>query len=184
MSLRRPNHLTASASTALLAVLAFACLTWLEVQAAPAPGPAAPMLQDTERALVERSNAFRALQGLGAVRSDAALQRSARELAHYMAQTDRYGHQADGRRPTERAQASGYAWCRLAENIGWQFHSEGFESEQLAKAFMQGWVESPPHRRNLLDAEATDMAVAVAHSPTSGRFYAVQMLGRPATRCG
>ena len=141
---------------------------------------AQPVLPDTEREMVERSNAFRALQGLPALQPDPALTRAARAFAAFMAQTDRYGHEADGRQPVQRAQAGGYVHCMVAENIGWQFHSGGFASSPLARAFVQGWIDSPPHRRNLLAPDATDIAIAVARSAASGRYYAVQMLGRPA----
>jgi Cysteine-rich secretory protein family len=69
----------------------------------------------------------------------------------------------------------------VSENIGYQFSSAGFGSIELARGFVQDWIESPGHRRNLLAPEATDIGVAIARSARSGRYYAVQMFGRPAT---
>ncbi len=142
---------------------------------------ATPKPGETAREMVERSNAFRAGHGLSAVQPDPALSRAARAFADYMAQTDHYGHEADGRRPVQRAQAAGYVHCQVAENIAWHFSPRGISGSALAENFVQGWINSPPHRRNLLATEATDMAIAVARSASSGRWYAVQMLGRPAS---
>lgn len=133
-----------------------------------------------ERQLVERSNTFRRQQGLQPVQVNPALTAAASEFARFMARTGRYAHDADGRQPVQRTQAAGYAHCMVAENIAWQFHADGFEPPALAQAFVQGWIDSPPHRHNLLAPEATDIGVAVARSAASGRHYAVQVFGRPA----
>lgn len=134
---------------------------------------------DAEREMVQRSNAFRREQGLPALAPQRALTAAAREFAAYMARTDRYGHEADGRAPAERSGAQGYDHCMVAENIAMQYSSRGFSAPQLAQGFVQGWIDSPGHRENLLSATATDMGLAVARSPSTGRWYAVQMFGRP-----
>jgi len=144
-------------------------------------GPRHVALADAERDVVARSNDLRRAQGLPPTLPDAALSASARAFADYMARTDRYDHDADGREPAERARASGYQACRVSENIAYQFSSAGFGSAALARGFIEGWIDSPGHRRNLLDPAATDTGVAVARSARSGRYYAVQMFGRPET---
>ena len=55
----------------------------------------------------------------------------------------------------------------------------GFRPDELAQRLFDGWVQSPPHRRNLLDGDMTDVGTAVAQSRRSGRYYAVQLFGRP-----
>jgi hypothetical protein len=67
----------------------------------------------------------------------------------------------------------------VAENIAYQFHSRGFRAADLARRVVEGWKASPSHRRNMLNPDAADIGVAVAHSAGSGRYYAVQMFGRP-----
>ncbi|HSW06492.1 MAG TPA: CAP domain-containing protein [Aquabacterium sp.] len=158
-------------------------LVWLAgSSAATAKQPAArqPDLAQAEQALVERSNVFRQSQGLLPTRPDARLSAAAAEFAAYMARTDRYGHDADGRQPQQRAQAHAYAHCMVAENIAYRFNSAGFDTAELAQGFVQGWIDSPGHRRNLLAAEATHIGAAIARSPRTDRYYAVQMFGRPA----
>ncbi len=96
-----------------------------------------------------------------------------------MARTDRYGHDADGRSPADRAQARGYAYCALAENIAFLSNPAGTTTEALVDTVVEGWKQSPNHRRNMLLPEVVDTAVALAQSPTSQRYYAVQLFGRP-----
>jgi uncharacterized protein YkwD len=104
---------------------------------------------------------------------------TARDFAAFMARTGRYGHQADGKTPGERARAHGYDFCLIAENIGYQLGPGGIETEELAQVFLRGWKESSGHRANLLDSAAREIGVAVARSRETGRVYAVQMFGRP-----
>ncbi|HEY9067720.1 MAG TPA: CAP domain-containing protein [Burkholderiaceae bacterium] len=139
-----------------------------------------PPLVAAEREIVEASNAFRNGQGVAPLAVNDQLAAAAHAFAGFMARTGRYGHEADGRQPTRRAQAQGYAWCLVAENIAMQYSSNGFATGELAQRFVRGWIESPGHRRNLLDGAATETGVAVARSPTDGRYYAVQMFARPA----
>jgi hypothetical protein len=96
-----------------------------------------------------------------------------------MAQTDKYGHTADGKDPGKRTTTAGYKFCIIAENIAYEFRSDGFTTEQLAKSLMNAWENSPEHRKNLLDSDIYDIGVGVAHSAATGRYYAVQEFGRP-----
>lgn len=148
--------------------------------AVSAPAEKQPQLSQAERLVVERSNAFRQAQGVTPIAPDRTLTAAAQAFAAYMARTDNYGHEADGREPSERAQAQGYRYCMVAENIAMQYSSLGFDTEELAQGLVQGWIDSPGHRHNLLAPEATDIGVGLARSPSSGRYYAVQMFGRPA----
>jgi hypothetical protein len=96
-----------------------------------------------------------------------------------MARTDRYGHDADGKSPADRAQARGYTYCALAENIAFLSNPAGTSTAALVTTVVEGWKQSPTHRRNMLLPEVVDTAVALAQSPTSQRYYAVQLFGRP-----
>lgn len=129
--------------------------------------------------VVAQTNGFRRAHGLAPTGVSAQLVRAARGFAEHMARTDRYGHEADGREPVQRARAAGYDDCIVAENIAWRLRSSGYESARLAQGLFEGWRDSPAHRANMLDADVTETGVAVARSARSGRWYAVQMFGRP-----
>lgn len=154
-------------------LLAIAC--GVSAHAAP------PDLPHAERLIVERSNTFRADDGAAPLKVESRLAAAARQFADFMARTGDYGHEADGHTPFQRAQAQGYAWCLVAENIAMQYSSAGFETEDLAERFMRGWIESPDHRRNLLNPAVTEIGVAVSHGQND-RYYAVQVFGRPASQ--
>ncbi|KAI5913071.1 CAP domain-containing protein [Azoarcus sp. PA01] len=149
------------------------------ILAGPALGFAAADVEETASEIVARTNVFREAQPLAPLERDAALGRTARDFARFMANTGRYGHTADGRRPAQRAQAEGYEYCIVAENIGYQYRSDGFgSSAELAEAFVEGGKNSPEHRENMLEPAVTQTGVGVAQGE-DGRFFGVQMFGRP-----
>ncbi len=129
--------------------------------------------------IVDRTNAFRKEHGREPVRVNDKLTAAARYFAEYMAKHDEYGHTADGSRPADRATKHGYDYCIVLENIAYAFDSRGFDTGPLAEQFVTGWKESPGHRKNMLDPDATETGVAVARSEKTGHYYAVQMFGRP-----
>lgn len=131
--------------------------------------------------ILDGTNSFRADEDRPPVESNDKLAHAARDFAAYMARTGRYGHTADDRTPSERAQAAGYAYCVVAENIAYQYRSAGFAgARELAQAFVQGWIDSPEHRANLVDGNLTEIGVGVARDE-KGRYFAVQLFGRPRT---
>ena len=136
-------------------------------------------LPQAEERIVDGTNAFRRAQGLPRVRIDPKLARTAQSFADYMARTDQLAHAADGKQPWERASLEGYDHCFISENIGYQFRSVGFDTAGLAAALVQGWKDSPGHRRNMVQRDVTDTGVGLARSARTGRYYAVQMFGRP-----
>ena len=157
----------------LRARLAFTVLAWSLAFAAPAAD-----LTEAARQVVEATNAFRKAQGREPVSVDPALERAAREFAGFMAKTGKYGHGADGRTPAQRAVAQGYEYCIVLENIAWLYRSSGYGTAALAEALVEGWKGSPEHRRNMLNTAVTQTGVGIAQGE-GGRYYAVQMFGRP-----
>jgi uncharacterized protein YkwD len=144
--------------------------------AARVPDPA-----EVVRQVIARANDFRRSQGLAPLAPEPRLEAAARGFADLLADSDRFGHEADGRTPAQRASAAGYGWCMVAENLALEGSSAGFESAELAQDLVEGWIQSPGHRRNLLAPDAMQTGVAVAHSARSDRWVAVQMFGRPAS---
>lgn len=157
----------------------------VETVALPPNAPPTPrsvlneeQLAEAERRIVGLTNDFRREQGRPAVRPDRQLRATAEAFAQYMARTSRYGHTADGREPADRAKAQGYDYCLVSENIAYQYNSAGFETGELARAFTQGWINSPGHRKNMMDPDVVHTGVAIARSD-NGTYYAVQLFGRP-----
>ncbi|MEZ5818229.1 MAG: CAP domain-containing protein [Hyphomicrobiaceae bacterium] len=138
-----------------------------------------PDIPRAEAAIVDRTNVFRQTEGLGTVRRDPALDRAAKAFARYLARTGRFSHEADGRKPADRAQAAGYWFCTIAENLALNLDSRGFTVEKLARETMEGWKNSPGHRRNLELPSVTEIGVGIAQAEGEPKFLSVQLLGRP-----
>lgn len=129
-------------------------------------------------------NRLRIEAGAPPLVASALLAKAAREFALYMAETDRYGHEADGRTPDERARRAGYQPCIVAENIAYQYLSTGFRTAELSQGLLDAWMDSPGHRANILDLRLTEIGVGIARSGNTARYYAVQLFGQPPSRDG
>jgi hypothetical protein len=140
---------------------------------------ATPDIPQVESAIVEMTNAFRKEKKLGPVKPDAELARAARAYAEFLANSPIFSHTADGRQPGDRAQAAGYAYCQIAENLAMNRDSRGFASRQLAREAVEGWKNSAGHRENMLAPSVTDIGVGVAKAKAQQKYLSVQLLGRP-----
>ncbi len=136
-----------------------------------------------EAQIVGRANAFRATNGLAALRQQAQLTDEARRFAGFLAGASMFSHTADGHTPSERAEAAGYAWCEVAENIAYEKDPAAVTADMLAARFVDGWERSPEHRKNLLNADVEETGVGVATSTLRrSTHFAVQVFGRPLSR--
>jgi len=139
-----------------------------------------PDLPQTEIAIVEMTNAFRKDNKLAALKPNAALAAAARAFADYLGKSGKFAHEADGRQPAQRAEAQGYRYCTVAENLALNLDSRGFETKELARNAVEGWKASPGHRANMLRPHVTEIGVAVVRAPDRDpKFISVQLFGRP-----
>jgi cysteine-rich secretory family protein len=144
--------------------------------------PVLPDLPQTEVAILEMTNAFRKEHNLTTLKPNAALAAAARVFAAYLGKTGKFGHEADGREPHERAEAAGYRYCLVAENLAFNLDSRGFETAKLARDVVEGWKTSPGHRANLLEKSVTEIGVGVVRAPDRHpKFISVELFGRPET---
>lgn len=135
-------------------------------------------VDDAATRIAERTNAFRLANGLQPVAPSPELQDAARAFARFMSDTGKYGHDADGRRPAQRATAHGYEHCIVSENIALVQRSTGYETSTLADEMFTGWENSAAHRENMVEPAVTQIGVGVARDER-GRYFGVQMFGRP-----
>lgn len=129
--------------------------------------------------IVDRTNDFRKSEKREPVKVNPDLTKAAEYFAKFMAESGKYGHEADGQKPADRAKKHGYDYCIVLENIAYMYNSEGFTTDDLGGGLVKGWQKSPGHRKNMLDPDVTETGVAVARSEQTRYFYAVQMFGRP-----
>lgn len=156
-------------ASVLAASLATAC---------PAAAAATADPTDTAWRVIAQTNDLRAADHLPPTAANRHLAAAAEAFAQYMAKSGNYGHTADGRQPVERAAARGYDHCIVSENIARLYRSTGYGAAKLSQELVNGWSNSPGHRKNMLDAAVTETGVGIAQDP-NGRYFAVQMFGRP-----
>ncbi len=119
---------------------------------------------DSERQLFEALNRERTAQGLSALQWDAALFKAARLHALRMADLNMLEHQLPSESNLEeRLAEAGAHFSVIAENI-----AVGANPQTIH----QGWMDSPGHRKNILDPRLTSVGIAAVHGP--GGLFAVQ----------
>lgn len=144
--------------------------------------PAEPSALDTKTAagaIIQMTNAFRESRGLASLRVNPQLDATANYFAEFMAGNEKYGHEADGSNPSDRAKKHGYAYCLLSENIAYVHRKSSSSAQELAQRFVDGWKNSEVHRENILDSDIKETGVAIHHNASNGNYYAVQLFGRP-----
>ena len=143
--------------------------------------PVLPDIPAAEAIIVQQTNVFRAENKLPAVQSEPALAKAARIYAQFLSATPVFSHEADGRRPVDRIKAAGYQACSSAENLALLGHPNGFETLDLATRMVEGWKNSPGHRKNMLLEHVIETGVAIFKSRREEKYFAVQLFGRPAS---
>ncbi|MGY3334457.1 uncharacterized protein YkwD/DNA-directed RNA polymerase specialized sigma24 family protein [Streptomyces filamentosus] len=99
-------------------------------------------------------NAERAKAGCGPVTANATLARAAQGHSDDMAARDFFDHtNPDGDGPGERVTAAGYPWSTYGENIAM--------GQTTAEQVMEGWMNSPGHRANILNCSFKEIGVGV-----------------------
>ena len=130
--------------------------------------PAQQKISDTEKLLFDAANHERTARKLPPLKWDEALARAARKHAELMAEQDLLEHQLPGEHDlAARARETGASFRHIAENIG---------TAVDAYKFHDGWMQSPGHRANILDAAADSVGIAVVQS--DGELYAVEDFAR------
>src|SRR6266436_4222505 len=110
---------------------------------------------DSERQLFDALNHERTAQGLSALRWDAALFKAARQHALRMANLNMLEHQLPNESNLEaRLAEAGARFSLIAENIAVGANPQIIHS---------GWMDSPGHRKNILDLRLTSVGIAVVH---------------------
>ena len=137
----------------------------------PQEGQAA--IRATSATIEAMTNSVRQRNGRAEFRRSAKLEYAAQKYSKVLALRNQLSHSVDGTTLSTRAQSVGYPFARLAENIGWVERRGDYRD--IAGWFLEGWMLSPGHRRNILDARLRHLGVGVTRA--GRRFYAVQVFG-------
>ncbi len=149
---------------AILTALVLLALLVTSTSHASASGSSRPQAGAPESQLLEAANRDRAAAGLHPLQWDMSLAAAARQHAQRMAQANTLSHQFPGEPPMQqRATQAGARFSQIAENV-----AEGPSAANLH----QQWMNSVPHRANLLDPELNAVGIAVVQS--GGTLFAVE----------
>jgi uncharacterized protein YkwD len=129
-----------------------------------APVNAQLQRNDSERQLFESLNRERTSQGLSALQWDNALFKAARKHALLMLNLNMLEHQLPNESNLEaRLAETGARFSVIAENI-----AVGPNPQTIHN----GWMNSPGHRKNILNPRLTSVGIAAVRGP--GGLFAVQ----------
>ena len=143
------SHLARIAALLLCALLGSLLLL-------PVAHSASPVDSSAERILFDAANHERAAQGLAPLQWDAALAAAARQHAMRMVQQNALSHQLPGEPSLQqRATQAGARFHVIAENVAEGPNASGIHVQ---------WMNSAPHRANLLDPQLSAIGIAVAQA--------------------
>ncbi|AZM87353.1 CAP domain-containing protein [Streptomyces sp. W1SF4] len=130
----------------------------VEASAAPA-APAAPQaagaLPEAQAKVLELVNQARAAAGCPALTVNEKLTKAAQDHSADMAAHRNMSHTgSDGSDAGQRITRAGYQWRTYGENVAYGYSSP----EQV----MEGWMNSPGHRRNILDCSYKEIGIGLA----------------------
>ncbi len=135
----------------------------------------------SEPSLLAETNKQRMGQKLSELVLHPLLSKAAQAKANDMASKDYWSHiSPDGISPWVFIDAVTYSYKKAGENLAYGFNS--------STATIVGWMNSPPHRANLLDIEYTDVGFGIANIPNyqleGEQTLVVAMYGAPSTASG
>lgn len=127
--------------------------------------------------MLDRVNAVRRRERLKPLRSDKTLDATAQRHGEDMLRRAFFDHRnPDGQLVRERAVEAGYKWSKIGENIA--------EGQVSVEEVVDTWMNSPGHRRNILDPDFQELGVGLVlgQSRDRWRILWVQNFGTPRRR--
>jgi uncharacterized protein YkwD len=136
--------------------------------------PSTPQLAQIERDIAEQVNRIREEKQLGRLTTDPALSELARAHSCRMAREGSFGHVGPAEMSVPaRLRATGKTYEIVGENV-----AKTIDVERPVEAAMQGWMNSPGHRANILRAGFTHTGVGACVQ--EGAYFFTQIFLRPA----
>jgi uncharacterized protein YkwD len=116
----------------------------------------------TRASVVAAMNEYRAEHQLPPLREDARLDAAAGDRMRDMEDQAYWAHESpDGRSPFTWLEPNGYTFHYAGENL-----ATGFDTTEL---LVEGWMESPGHRANILSPHFEDCGIAIIDGLTMRR---------------
>jgi uncharacterized protein YkwD len=162
-------------ASSLLAVKVFAALPSPTTSSTPSqPNQSITIAQSRfDAQLLALTNEQRRRAGLPALRLSSQLGRAAQSHAGDMARNNIFSHTgSNGSSMVDRVKATGYSYSAIGENIA--------AGDASPEATIRQWMNSPGHRRNILNRNYTEIGFGYVSAPnTQYRHLWVQVFGSP-----
>lgn len=114
--------------------------------------------------VLELVNQERAKVGADPLKIDQQLDRAADIHTQYQANTDNMTHVGNkGSSLGDRVNATNYEWSRIGENV-----AAGYTTPE---AVVEGWMNSPGHRDNILNPEFEEIGISYANSADKTSYW-------------
>jgi uncharacterized protein YkwD len=130
-------------------------------------------LTPEEEKILEWTNEARKEKKLKPLKVNPLLTELARKHSANMAKQRKLDHTLDGKGTADRIKESGYPYVAWAENI-----VTNRDSPEGIKQCFEWWMDSPPHRGNILKPVLTEIGIGMARTGT-GQIYFTQVFGTP-----
>jgi uncharacterized protein YkwD len=132
----------------------------------------------TKDGIIRETNRIRESKGLIPLKENQLLNRIADERLKDMFQKQYFGHiSPSGEKASDIAQHVGYEYKIIAENLG------SISPDATDVDFLSGWMQSPGHRRNILNPEIREIGVATRKGilTSDSTIICVQIFGLAAS---
>lgn len=125
-----------------------------------------------ERRLLELVNKERARANLPDLQPHPLLFKAARAHSANMAKQRKMEHILDGKRPSQRVEATGYDWGKVTENL-----ITADETDVPLHQIVKSWMDSKVHRDNILMKDVNETGLGIATN-ARGDIYYTQLFAR------
>ena len=152
-----------------LVVLAPAAAIGMTLAAPADPASASLRTSTLEAQVVSLTNKARVRAGCERLVISRTLSKAAERHSADMVRNRFFSHTgANGSRFTERTRRAGFTRRAMGENIAWGYRD--------ARGVMRGWLNSPGHRRNIMNCQSTQIGVGAVRN-SDGVLYWTQEFG-------
>jgi uncharacterized protein YkwD len=142
--------------------------------ATTAPQPPAAALNGFESQMYASHNQIRAANGVGSLALDGTLVAVARQRAQDMAAKNYFAHTSPtGETAFSILDGYGYVYAIAGENIA----RNNYPTSQTVQVAMDGFMNSPGHRANILESRFTKVGIGVVSDGNGMIYYAVVFAG-------
>ncbi|MCA9332557.1 hypothetical protein KDA00_01645 [Candidatus Saccharibacteria bacterium] len=140
------------------------------------PGTLAYATEMSQQSLLNSTNSQRASNGKSGLTLNNQLSSAAQAKANDMVARNYWSHNTpDGQEPWVFVNGAGYSYIKAGENLAY-----GFATSSDA---VQGWMNSPTHKANMLDGDFVDVGFGFANSSdynnAGEETVVVAMYGKP-----